>query len=128
MIEEALYTYLIAHAGLSALVGDRVYPLVAPQDATYPLVVYQRISGIRIHSHSGPSGLASPRFQFSAWGESFSDAKNVAEQVRLALDGYAGTMGSLAVGACLIATELDQYEPDTGLYRTILDFFIWHEE
>ena len=46
-IEEAIYGALTAHAGLSALVDDRVYPMVLPQDATRPAVTYMRVSGAR---------------------------------------------------------------------------------
>ncbi len=33
-----IYAMLIADAGVAALVGTRFYPVIAPQDAVYPLI------------------------------------------------------------------------------------------
>jgi hypothetical protein len=129
IIDEGLYDTLSEYAGLAALVSTRIYPLKAPQDATYPLVVYQQISGPRVHSHSGGSGLASPRFQFTSWATSLNSAKGVANQVRAALNGYNGTMGSdVDVQACLLQNEMELYDPETERWGVVQDFVIWHAE
>jgi len=129
VIEEGLHAYLVGHAGLTALVGARVYPLKAPDDAMYPLVVYQRISGPRVYSHDGASGLSHPRFQLTSWGEIYPDAKAVAKQVRLAMSGYSGTMGDdVAVDACFLVNELDRYDQETKRWGIIQDYMIWHHE
>lgn len=129
VIEEGLYAYLAGYAGLTALVDSRIYPLQAPEDAIYPLVVYQRISGPRVYSHDGASGLAHPRFQITSWGEIYPDAKAVAKQVRLALSGYAGTMGDdVDVDAAFLVNELERYDPETKRWGVIQDYIIWHHE
>lgn len=129
VIEEGLYAHLSGLAGLTALISNRIYPLKAPQDAIYPLVVIQRVSGPRVYSHDGASGLAYPRFQISSWGRSAAEAKAVANQVRIGMNGFKGTMGDdVEVDACFLATELDRYDPETERYGTLLDFIIWHHE
>jgi len=131
IIEEVLYAYLTNCAGLTALVGDRIYPIILPQKISFPAVTYQRISGIREYSQSGPSGLAHPRFQFSCWAKKYQEAKAIAEQVRLALDGYKGMMGGpdgVRVDAVYIEDDHDIYDPETKIYHIALDVVIWHEE
>jgi len=128
MIEEALYTRLTGYAGLAALIGARVYPDKAPQDATYPLVVYQRVSGPRVHSHQGFSNLAYPRFQFTAWADDFKEVRELAAQVKLALDGYAGTVGSETIYAILIGNELDIFNNATNRNGALIDAVVWHKE
>lgn len=125
MIEEELTSWLQANI---ALVANRVYPMKLPQNPTLPAITYQKISGLRVQSHDGPSGLAYPRFQVSCWGESYSDAKQVAEEVRQDLDGYQGLMGVVQVGAALLQNEIDFYIPETGYYHVPVDFIIWHDE
>lgn len=125
MIEQAIVSLLQTHV---TLVSNRIYPLVMPQNSPLPTVVYQRISGPRIYSQSGASGLAYPRFQFSCWGTTYASVKAVAEQVRQALSGYRGIVEGVSIQGAFIAGDVDDFEPDTGLYRSTLDFIIWHSE
>ena len=111
-----LYTRLSSHAGLSALVGDRIYPLRLPQNPTLPAVVYQRISGQRLQNldrnTDGPQRI---RVQLTAWAEDVDTANSVAEQVRLAMEASTGWRA-------LHALDVEQYEPDTGLYSVVADY------
>lgn len=131
-LEPAVVAHLKAYAGLSALVGSRIYPLTMPQDATLPCVTYQRVSGIRHSAMGQDTGLATVRLSFSCWAATYASAKAVAKQLRLALQRCASTIGSganTATGvASFIETDIDDYEPDTGYYRVILDFRISHDE
>ena len=125
VIEEALYEHLKNNAGVSALVGNRIYPIEAPQEAALPYLVYQRISGPRVRSHSGPSGLAHPRFQITGAAEAYPALRNVLNAVRVALDGFRGTMGGgVSVGAALVENELDSEES----FVSRLDVVLWHAE
>ena len=127
-IEEALYSYLSSHSGLTNLVGNRIYPMILPQNTALPAVSYQRISAIRERSHEGPSGLAHPRFQFSCWGDTYKQVKDVAEQIRFALDGYKGIMNEVHIDAIYIEDDRDVYDPKTKIYHIAIDAVIWHEE
>ena len=131
IIEEALVTYLTGYAGLTALIGTRVHPLRLPETPTYGAVTYQRISAPRIQSHTGSSALAFPRFQFDCYATTYLGAKRVAEQLRLALDGFKGTMGGatgVAVGSSLSQSDRDFYDPATRTWRVSIDFIIGHTE
>lgn len=125
---EAIYAHLQARPGLVALVADRVYPRRMPSDPVFPLVLYTRIGTRRALSHSGPDGLAEPRIQFDAWARDPDTADAVAEQLRLALHGYRGQMGSVAVGSVAVVGELDADEAESGLFRRVLDALITHQE
>ena len=133
IIEEALYTYLSTHAGLSALVSTRVYPVVMPQGCTLPAVTYQKIDGPRVHAMGSDAGLAHPRFQVSCWGSTYKSTKDVAAQVRAALQDYTGTMGGaggVSVGGVFLDDENDLFDDaaGTGVYHVALDFIVWHTE
>jgi hypothetical protein len=93
IFETALYNYLSAYAGLTALIGTRIYPLQLPQNAKYPAVAYQQISGPRIHAMGTDPGMTYPRYQFTCWGDDHDDAAAIAKQIRLAFTNYSGTMG-----------------------------------
>jgi len=131
LIEQALMTFLLAQTGITDLVGTRIHFVQAPQDTETPYLVFQKISGVREHSHDGASGLANPRFQFSAFAETYSAAKGVIAALQTALDGYTGTMGGVGgvyVGAALYEDENDLGREDSGLFGVSADYFFWHEE
>ncbi len=131
-IEEALYSYLKGYAGLAALVSTRIYPLILPQDSTFPAVTYQRISGPRIHTMGNDPGLAYPRFQVSCWGKTYASAKAVAAQVIAALQNQRNTTwggtGGVMVQASILESDRDLYEPDTQVYHVPVDVTIWFIE
>ena len=135
VLEEGLHSYLSTYAGLVALIGDRVYPLRIPQTGTLPCLTYQRISTPRIHTHdnTGIAGdLTSPRFQFDAWAETNKSVKDITDQVRAALNGKTGSIGTapsaITIRAALADNETPEYDPDSELYRSRSDYIIWIEE
>jgi len=133
-IEEGLYYFLKNNAGVSNLVAARIYPNKLPQTATLPAITYQRISTPRVHTHdtSGAVGTAHPRFQFDAWGTTYSSCQAVSDAIRAALNGYKGTMGAggtaVTVQGALVDDERYDNSPDTGMQRIMSDYLIWHLE
>ena len=126
-VEESLYTYLTSVSGITSLVGTRIYPFRIAQGSTMPCLTYQRISTPRIITHdvSGKTGtLASPRFQFDAWGVTYAQVKSITEALRDALNGKSSTGFQVA----LIEDESPEYAPDEELWRSRSDYRIWHEE
>jgi len=64
-IEQAILKELLADSGITALIGERLHYVKAPQDVAKPYVVFFKASGPREYSHDGASELARPRFHFS---------------------------------------------------------------
>ncbi len=136
-IESGLRAYLMADSGVAALVADRIYPAPAPQGAVMPFVTWQRISGLRVQSLGGPSGLAQPTIQLDCWaetgtrnetGDGYGQAKALAQAVRQALDGKTGILLDGMRSAILLLDERDLFEGEARTVRVSMDFRIWHEE
>ena len=127
MIETAIRYILINDATVKAIT-TRCYPVTIPQSPTYPLILYTKITGMRDHHLRGPSGHAHPRFQVEAWSKTYTEAKTLADAIREALDGYAGTVSGTIIRSCLIESERDDYQKAVEVYRELQDYFIWHEE
>lgn len=129
-MEEALRSYLLAGADLSALVATRIHWVRSPQGAASPRIVLYRISGLRDMHMQGPSGLVASRVQVDCIGASYGSAKAVARAVETRLSGYSGTYDGLRFEGCFLIGERDDFEdtntPDK-LFRTSLDFNIWHK-
>lgn len=127
-IEAGLNTHLLADSNVTGLVGARIYPLKAPQDADLPAIAYQKISGPRDETQSGPSGLVEARMQITCLGSTYSEAKSVAEVVRGSIDGFSGTMGSVSVGACHLDNEIDGWAATFEKPTVRHDYLIWYQD
>ena len=126
-IEKAIRSILVNDSTVKAIT-TRCYPGKIPQDPTYPLIVYYKVTGMRDHHLQGPSRLAHPRFQVEAWATTYDAAKTLANAIREALDGYKGTVGTVVIGSILIESERDVYEDAVSCHRVIMDFYCWHSE
>ncbi len=132
-LEEAIVAYLKAVPGITAQAAGRVYPAPAPEDPTYPLIVYQRISTTRVRSMSGPSQLAKARIQVNAHAQSYAAAKTLADELRNALDCFQGTFGTVNVSGAFLEDDADIFdiEPENianRVYGVRMDFIIGYQE
>jgi len=127
-LEAVLYAHLASYAGLVAIVSDRIYPMIMPQDPTYPSITFQRIDGPREHAFVMDAGLAHPRIQVDSWGKSYASVKSVATQLRGALERWADETTNPVVLDSLLDNDEDTQEAETGLYRIRQDWVIWYRE
>jgi len=133
-IEQGLLSYLTGYTGLTGIISTRVYWMTKPAGVTYPCMTYQRISTPRIPTHdtSGSTGVAYPRFQFDAWATTYASAKAITDQLRAALNGKTGSIGSgtnaITLLSSLVDAEVPDYDAETNLYRSRSDYIIWHAE
>ena len=126
-VEEALLSVAVNNAPLAALVGTRIYPQRAPEGTAHPLILYGKISGVRVSDHDG-SDLAAPRFSFRVHSLTYGQAATVANKLREALDGYEGTVLGVTM-SIQIANELDGgFLDEDHVYQRIVDFIVHHNE
>lgn len=136
--EAAIYTLLTVGSPnpVAALVAERVYPLLLPQDLMiYPAIRYQRISTPRSQYRTldGLAGYASPRIQIDCWDLTYDGVIAVSQAVYGLLEGFHGTVGGLRVDAISTEDEATDVEPDVGpegraLFRSRLDVLVYHAE
>ncbi|MFW6079533.1 MAG: DUF3168 domain-containing protein [Gemmatimonadota bacterium] len=130
-LEASLREHLEADGAVAARVGGRVYPVLLPPDVTYEAISYRRISAPREHAQTGPSGLVRARIQVDSWATTYGGAKDLAEDVRRALDGFRGTMGTTVttrVDSTMLEGDRDLYDEDAEVHRVQHDYLIWYGE
>ena len=128
MIENLIFTRLSTFAGLIPLVGDRIYPNIAPANATMPFVVFRKISEETPPAMGSDSGVVRPRFQFSAFAEDFDAARDVRDQLRAALKRWRDPVGPPVVQATFFVSEIDLYEPDGRTQHLATDYEVNYRE
>lgn len=132
-IEKAIYSILANDPDVEGLVSTRVYPLIVPQGASMPAITYEQNSGPREHTMTGPIGMVPAMFVINCWSSTYAQSRTLADYVRIALDGYAGTVGSQKIYVAMLYNENDIIEqsPDikgTRRYAKQLTFEMWFKE
>ena len=125
-IEADLRTHLIADSPVTALVVARIYPIKLPQSPTYPAITYEIISDIPHRSLDGDSDLERVRARVHCWGETYTEAVDLARKVRTAVGDFSGTMGATAVSSVKFESWNDIFDDVPEVYRRLVDFIIAH--
>lgn len=129
-MEEAFIAHLLATAGVTALVGTRVYFSMAPQDAAAPRVVVHRISGLPVYHTSGQSDLCDTRLQVDCWATTALSAIQIARAVK-ATCLASFTQDAIEFSSITQLSERTSFSgegPTARLHRVSLDFRVWHSE
>ena len=130
--DKALAHYLKLDNTLDGYIAERIYPIALPESVTLPAVTYQVISTTAIQAHGTASELPRHRYQIAAWAGTYAGAAQVADRVKVLLDGYRGSWGTAAyltdIEHCLFTDQRDFKDPDTGLFQRQQDFFVMYQK
>ena len=127
-LESSLFTFITGDPAIGALIVSRMYPGKLPQTPVLPAITYNRISSGQEYELEGEEIDVRPaRFDVNCWGEGYEDVVTLGAAVRARVSGYHGAMGADTVQAILVEDERDGYEPETELWRRIIDCVIWYE-
>ena len=130
LIEEAVVMQMLTSSTVSALINQRLYPLVIPQDAPLPAVAYQKIDSPKTSSHGGRSDLARSRFQFTAAADTYSEVKALAGAIVDCWWGFRGTVASVRIDGALVENDSDgEIDRGAAMWPVVtIDVVLWHAE
>ena len=104
-IESKIYSVLSAATAVTALT-TRIYPEVRPAADALPAVVYSRLSGLRVNSLSGYSGLENARVQLDIYAQTVDKRREV-------YDAVVTAMNAATVFTCLLVdSPFDSYDDE----------------
>lgn len=116
-----LFDYVVADAGVSALIDTRFHWLQLPESVTYPAARWFVVSRGGHTGHDGPAGLQTVNVQVDVIGESDGDAESVGEAMKAALDGVkSGSLSSIMIN------ETDTFEDADNLWRITQEYLVHH--
>lgn len=99
-----------AKAAIEAAAGCSAFPLIAPESAALPYVVYGRIGTSRESIMAGATPVTvnpAGTFQVEIYAATYFGAKTLADAVRLALHNFNGTASGVTIRQCLLLEERD---------------------
>lgn len=92
--EKVVADALLADPDVSAIVGDRIYPVLAPETASLPFATWRRQAVQRESSLSGPIGMPVVTLALELYAATYYAARELADRCRRKLDGWHTDVGS----------------------------------
>lgn len=111
-----LYDLLRVNVPLAAVVGDRIFKTIVPDGTPSPAIAYRRSNTEYTQTIHGP--IPASKQSFDIYCIAVSNA--VADQVGDLVEGIAPSPGTVA-----FIDRIDDYDPDTELYATIITVEVW---
>ena len=130
--EAVMRNALVTTTAVSSLVSG-IYPLLAPQSAALPFITYRRSGIRRQQTLGGPMGVPQVSVDFDVYAATYEGARDLADKVRLSLDGYGGTFDNAEVKQVSLENEQDDFVQLAGadmppVYSVKLSFDCWWQE
>ncbi len=131
--EAVLRTALVGNAAVSSLLGTRIYPVLAPASAALPFVTWRRSGIDREQTLGGPMGMPRVSVEYSIYGVTYEEARQVADAMRRVLDGYGGTSDNTEVKQTSLEDESDDFVQLAGadlppVYQVTQRYDCWWSE
>lgn len=126
----AIANQLLATSAVTALLGQRIYHMRAPEGEPAPYAVFTRIDDPQEHSCGDDDGLGSPFYQISVYADDSAEADTAATAIVAALRDYKGTLGGsggFVVERIHYEGRQDIADDPAGLIGAILEFEIMHQ-
>lgn len=110
----------IIFEALRGLVNDRVYPDVAPEQATRPYITYQQVGGEAVNFvDTAVPSMKNGRWQINVWADSRVEAAPLARLVEDTLRGIT------ALQPTVLGAAIARFDEETKLRGTMQDFSFW---
>ena len=115
-VERALITGMLGNSPIVALVGSRIYPLMAPPKAEMPCIVVEKVGYATNYTLDGPAGVSEAMMNITMLALRYKSGKDVGGAVRYYLSGFKGTVSGVKILSAFIKDEIDGYDEDVQIY------------
>lgn len=100
---------LVNDASVSALIGSRAYPVLAPAEAALPFLTWRRSAVQREHTLAGPLGMPTVLMAVEIYAATYEGVRDLADKCRRVLDGYGATVDNTEVKNVSLDNEADGF-------------------
>lgn len=124
MLEQGISDLLLADAGVIALIGDRLYPVVPPPELQcYPALTMQSMPSAAPDYTLHGEQINYSRLQFTAWARNYADCRHVLAAVDLVLNKLSRTLGDgTRVLFASSNSPIDHFDDVPRLFRSSADY------
>lgn len=121
---KVIYKLLSEESAITAIVGDRISPILLDEDSNFPAILYTCISHVNFKTINGNTNLMRGKYQIDCFAESDSQAMQLAELVQEALDSQKMVFEDTDVQFMTVDSVINFYDAETQIHRYILDLTV----
>lgn len=121
MIKGDFNKQLLNHAGLSALVGDDIFPVIGGTNQTMPAVMY-RFERDDEKDMGGTVMIERYQVSISVVSEKYIEALNISKQVEQALTLSDGLLNGTPVSLCQFEGDAEDFNEELQAYVINLNY------
>ncbi|GEM_PF-941314 len=111
---QAVYEKLCSDSSISRYVCGRIYPIVLPEDAPLPAIVYTPVLANYDSALQGDTGFVRQTMQFVCHDTTYKKARELSRKVKCVFQDYSGDMCGLNIQAVFIKSDYE-YNGNTAL-------------
>jgi hypothetical protein len=124
-VESEVKTRLSTDINVLAILGERIYPVILPQNPILPAAQYVIMDAAPTINLSAKAGLYRYEMQIDIFARKYSEVVNAENIVRKSLQSYSNIeTGSIQAIHHLMSS--DDFEKEISDYKKIMRFSIWH--
>ena len=121
-VGKAIFYLLDNSTDLTAIVGTRIYPEVAQQDAPLPYVVYNISNNEPSDTKREPSKMDTANIEVNCYSTSYTEVIDMSVAVRAALDRVTGTYSGVNVQSIAYMNEVIDFDEGQRAYNVSSDY------
>jgi len=121
LIGKLIYQTISADTYISSLVGSKIYPIVAPNDTTFPFIVYTRTNVFpNIQTKDGWIG-DKISFQITIACSDYSQSADLANKVRDLFENCKINNSDLTISEIRLTSISELFQEDTYIQNLYFD-------
>lgn len=131
--EAVLRSALVGSTAVTSIVESRIYPVLAPASSALPLITWRRSGITRSQTLGAPMGVPQVSVEYQIFAGTYEAARDVADAMRVVLDGYGGTVDNTTVRQTSLENEVDEFVQLQGsdlpaVYQITQTYDVWWQE
>ena len=120
-INKAILTLLKANASITALAGNRLYPIVAThEDTLMPFIVFKRKSIVPSYSKDGHVADACT-VTITVLSKDYSESVTLLQAVRTTLEDRRGEFAGIMLTSCRVVAATEMCDGETYVQELTFD-------
>lgn len=126
-MELVLANFLLEHAPLAALIGNRIHWDELPQGVGNPSVIMHLVSSVPSYTMQGSVDLSTARVQFDCRGASAAQARNIEAAIEDRLGGFKGIYAGVRFDGAFKQSHRSSFDKTDAVtwFTASVDYIIW---
>lgn len=128
-----LYNHLSNDEKIKKIVGNKIYPVILPQNIALPAIVYSSVLANYDSALQGDTGFVRQTIQIVSHAKTYKEARELSRLIKKRIQNLYGNMGGVFIEAVFIKTDYElntntALKFDTEEYMCSIEFEFYYIE